>query len=228
MNDLAGYVAFWPRLLYVGSFFIVFLILCHLYIYVKHPDARFLKKIDYVWLGFASLSIISAVSDQSRLLASNTIGYASNYLISATDPFTSDIHFTRRLYCETPWQVTGEQAVILKNDCTWFEGLEKSIEVIDRLKTGGDEKKTIRAENLAPLIQTFTLPQQAPANLSQEIVDLNNYLDNAKKETDNYNHVRSTLEDKTELETAIALLLPYLVSIALALRVAKVTGELRL
>ena len=56
-------------LLYPGLFFIVLFVAFHVYVFVARPRARFLKQMDYVWLTLAALSIVSAASDQRRMLA---------------------------------------------------------------------------------------------------------------------------------------------------------------
>ena len=53
------------------------MIALHVLVFFTRPDTLALKYVDYLWLGFASISLISATSEQRRVLAEQRVEYAA-------------------------------------------------------------------------------------------------------------------------------------------------------
>jgi hypothetical protein len=222
-----AFVGEFPRpIMEAGLFFLVLLALCHAFIYLRRPDARFLKKLDYIWLAFAIPAIFSAALDQRRLLAQNSFEMNAMRFITAVDGFISDVHFYHQRDCDMPGQLPPERKEI---DCAWFSDLERSLSEWEKPVKDDHKAATNRAINLVELIRPFALPPLANPDLdiSEDVKKLVGRLETAQQAKATFEDTITALK-KSTFEKFLTFFTPYLLAVALAIRIAKVTGELRI
>jgi hypothetical protein len=214
-------------LLYPILSFIVLFVLFHVYVYVARPSTRFLKQVDYAWLTLAALSIISAADDQRRMLAQGSVQTGANWFINEVSVPVNQVHFLRRLICETPWNVDERGRVEIASECTWYTDLEKSWAGLDAVLRDQNISQTERATKAVRQLEQVSVPSDAPAKSASDVADLRDRITNAKASGSQYLTIVQSLE-RTEGEQALIFFLPYLIAAAVALRFAKATGEVRL
>lgn len=140
-------------LLYPILFFVVLFVVFHVYVYVARPGARFLKKVDYAWLALAALSIVSAASDQRRMLAQSAALTGANWFTSEAVVPVQNVHFMRKLICETPWNVDDKGRAEIASECSWYSNLEKSWSELDQILQDKNLPAVERATKAAHQIQ---------------------------------------------------------------------------
>lgn len=167
--------------LYPMLFFIVLFVLFHVYVYIARPGARFLKQVDYVWLGLAALSIVTAAADQRRMLAQSAAQTASNWFITEVTVPVENVQFLRRLICETPWNVDEKRRAEIGSECSWFSNLEKSWAGLDRVLRDHSISSTERATTVARQLERVSAPPDGPTLWASDVVDLRSRIRNAKE-----------------------------------------------
>jgi hypothetical protein len=184
------------------------------------------KKVDYLWLGLAIISLIGYVT-QSRgivagyLLRSATIQMDGAYrsLSSTAEMYDNDPAICRS-FVRSPYSPPEEEFQRSQHEfnvaCDWFDKVAKAILHRDRAPN-----RKVSWTDL-PATPTFTEPM------------LKNDLGYLQREVDHYNTV-VTAHDEIEaqthrsiLEEVLVVLMPIFFAIALALRITKVTGEIKL
>lgn len=193
----------------------------HLYIYVRKPSARFLKQIDYWWLGFASLSLFGAIYAQKQLFADGDINLSESRLNATISELKREISFQNHYVCDTHWlappySIPDPSSIVRYKTrdeaCAWYKRLDESVS-----KAGLSDKEIIDISN-------HPIPEQISEWPDDNI---KNAINEAKKELKSSDDTRLSYE-KSNLYKYVLLLSPYLLAVALALRIAKVSGELRL
>ncbi|QOG22644.1 MULTISPECIES: hypothetical protein [Bradyrhizobium] len=214
-------------LLYPILFFVVLFVVFHVYVYVARPGARFLKKVDYAWLALAALSIVSAASDQRRMLAQSAALTGANWFTSEAVVPVQNVHFMRKLICETPWNVDDKGRAEIASECSWYSNLEKSWSELDQILQDKNLPAVERATKAAHQIQKINVTPDVQARWASDAADLTSRVANAKQSATQYLTIVGSIERSTG-ELILIYFLPYLVGAAVALRFAKTTGELRL
>jgi hypothetical protein len=185
------------------------------------------KKVDYVWLGFASLGIFSAVS-QVRVMTANAqadmfregavLAFSSlRYLAdsNASDPGAICRTFVRSEYSPPPGEFDSTQREY-NQACEWAKHVARTIPA--------------KVPTPAKPISQGLLPARPSASAG----DLKEMIDGLYFQFDVYNKHSEALSDlseetkRTGTEDILIYFGPLLLVIALALRITKVTGEIRL
>lgn len=200
--------------------FAILLVAFHLFVFFGKPNGRFLKKIDYYWLGFTALSLVSAASAQRQFVTENELQSSrlrvSGSLIDLRYYARSAQHYV----CDTAWQApsspdpTARQRYQSRDAaCAWFTGLNKQVQAPE-----------LSLDAVIGILGQ-PLPPDVPASWNDEPLSMVVPL---ARETSAKHKQFTADSQKSELEKGMILFLPYLLAIALALRITKVTGELRL
>ncbi|MFT9323658.1 MAG: hypothetical protein ABF537_05765 [Acetobacter sp.] len=199
----------------------VALAISHIYIYVKKPSARFLKKIDYWWLGFTSLALFGAIDKQNQLFADGDIALSKSRLRASISELKREISFQNHYVCDTHWlappySIPDPSSIVRYKTrdeaCAWYKRLDESVS-----KAGLSDKEIIDISN-------HPIPEQISEWPDDNIKTA---INEAKKELTFRDDTLSSYE-KSILYKCVLLFSPYLLALALALRIAKVSGELRL
>lgn len=213
-------------LYWVFGAFGVFLIIFHL-ILVPRLKVQAWKVVEYIWLGFAALGLFGAVEQVREIAARDQISMFQQRATVALSTLRSLVTiyqsnpgpvcrtFTRSEY--SPPQEEFEKIQREYNEaCAWFK------QVVS----------TIPAEVPMPprLIEWASVLQGANFSLG----DLKDIIRGIHQQVDYYNGRVGDLltvynaTQRTTLEETLVFLGPFLLAIALALRITKVTGEMRL
>lgn len=201
--------------------FLLLLTLSHLLVFPKNLSKRAWKKVDYIWLGVAALGLLSLASDVRISIAKNWSEIESSRAISSLERLRyfystpDNTHFCMQFVKSalTPDDVHERQK---QHDlrCAWFKDVANIL-------------KELEPEKL-PEISMDKLP--IPTFDDEYLLETVN---NIEKHVNWYNEDRrqaietASLLSKTNLEKNLFYFSPFLLCLALALRIAKVTGELR-
>lgn len=203
-----------------SALFVVSLVLFHIYVFLAKPNSRFLKMIDYWWLAFAALSLVSATSAQRRMIADNQIELSGRRVETNLREVRYFVRSAQTYACDTGWQPPpfpdqkGQQRYDTRQAaCSWFTELNRQAQHSDLM--------------LRDVLQILSrdLPPSLPS--SWEYEPLSHSVANAKRVLDHDLLLRADAQQDAS-ERLLVFFTPYLLAIALALRVTKVTGELRL
>jgi nicotinamidase-related amidase len=217
MDSFEFLVSWWFLL---GSFLVVYVALYFLYIR-KPIDEVGWKKADYWWLLIAAFGLFPAVynlradveQDQSSILKSNEKNAASTFATKLALLSDSDICVIKRPLIHTRVDVTKPD---IQRTCHYFR-----TSLIERSDGRQDfpsfEKLQEDTAAFATVSDTVFLDRLDDVSKSARI-----YWDNVN-EYDNYTNPNNRLLYKTYLALA-----PLSLILALAIRLAKVTGEIRL
>lgn len=201
--------------------FLLLLALSHLLVFPKNLPKRVWKKVDYIWLGFTALGLLSLASDVRISIAKNWFEIESSRAISSLErlryfyPAPDNTHFCMQFVKSalTPDDVQERQK---QHDlrCDWLKDVANIL-------------KELESEKLPELsMDNFPVPTFDDGYLLETV-------NNFEKHVNWYNEDRkqaietSSLLSKTDLEKNLFYFSPFLLCLALALRIAKVTGELR-
>jgi len=201
--------------------FFVTLALFHLsFIRIYPLSKKGWKYVDYVWLSLGTIGLISGVGASRQIIATNEISDASWRIERAASDVENSIVFGHgpaicRTFVRTEYSPANLDDIQAEYDamCKWFQNAEKILPT-----TTFSSRKTIHLGDFQ------ALPMGADQYAVQKFRDA----------IEDYNQAVSRLEALTELtkksniEVAITHIGPFLLAIALALRITKVTGELRL
>jgi hypothetical protein len=203
-----------------STLFVGLLILFHAYVFISKPDARFLKKVDYYWLAFTALSLVSAASSQRQVLAQGELDLSRRIVVSSVRDLKYAGNFSQQYTCNTPWiapTIPVPEAIQRYNTreaaCAWFTEVNKKLDRPDL--------------DLGSAIESLDQPLPATVPSSWNFSPLNDVLRGAKKTLTENRQLEADAQT-SDAEKILMVLLPYLLAFALALRITKVTGELRL
>lgn len=214
MNDFPTHTMFFSL-----AMFVLLIIIFHIYVYIAKPNARFLKKVDYWWLAFSSLSLFGAVYAQKQLYADNIISRSNLTTKSDINLLKKEISFQRNYVCNTPWvepKFPDPDAITrykTRNEaCEWFKKLDENA-----------NKEGITFQDVIDVAG-----EPVPEKLSQwENNEINELVIISKKQINENGNIHSEF-NRSFPEEIIIFIFPYILVFALALRITKVTGELRI
>jgi hypothetical protein len=202
-----------------SALFVGLLTVFHVYVFISKPDARFLKKVDYYWLGFAALSLVSAATSQRQILAQGELDLSRRMVVSTVRDLKYAGKLAQQYTCDTPWIypiIPVPEAIQRYNTreaaCAWFTELKNQL---DRTEL-----------DLGSAIKILDQPLPTTVPSSWNYSPLNDVV-RAAKGTLAENRQLEADAQTSDAEKILIVILPYLLAVALALRITKVTGELR-
>lgn len=180
------------------------------------------KKVDYLWLSLVVLGLIGGVGSARQEIARGIAASAESRLESAEDLVEDRLSFGQSsVICRTfirsesspPPEVLDQMQREFDQECAWFRAAS------DRLPTTPFVKRQFLR------IEDFGNPpsggdRSAITNLEYSIRQYNEAVAKVEK--------ISNAAGPSDIEAFIQILGPVLLAIALALRLTKVTGEIRL
>jgi hypothetical protein len=207
---------------YVLLMFVVLLLLFHLLlVFPRNLSKRTWKKIDYIWLGITALGLFSLASDVRIFTAQKWAEMEHARAVSSLELFRDfypdpiNTHYCMQfIKSELSPDDLDERQRQHNLRCDWLKGVSK---VINKLEP----------KNLPKLkMDDFPNPTFEDDFLLETVGDVENHV---RWYTEHRNQAieTATLLSKTGLEKNLFYFSPFLLCLAFALRVAKVTGELR-
>ena len=207
-----------PLLVFIGT-----LAICHV-VLIYSPlrlTVRAWKQVDYVWLTMSVISILGLVSQTRQLINANYIPWAERRIKNNAEFILDTIRTASHLTCDFPTSKTSvsptnfEEAVAQETKyCRYLHDLKTSLQ--DTLVTAKPIEHDFAKDTKYPLAYGYDFSQP---RLEEQVRDYNGSLLKL-------NDVR-TAALHYDAELALGLLAPFLIAIALALRITKVTAELR-
>jgi hypothetical protein len=182
------------------------------------------KRVDYIWLGFAALGLIAAAAQVRELVATDQIDMFQqranaglSRLRGSATLLGSDSGPVCRTFVRSQYSPPQEEFDRIQQEynrvCGWFKQIGSAIP---------------RELPIPPKLTTL------PSGPDASINDLKNIIDSFYQQLEFYNQdveAFSTVYNarkRSRLENLLVYLGPFLLAAALALRVTKVTGEIKL
>jgi hypothetical protein len=215
------------RFFFVFVFFLVCMLIFHLYVHLKRPTARWLKGLDYVWLGFAALSLLGAAFEQRRFVAEHALESSSYQFISAVEPILGLAHTDYRVECDMLGGLKSEIETV-RADCAWLTKLKDYLADLDKLIASRDASPASRASKIADQVEKFVMPNGLPADFAGDANEIEGYLNSAKGSIPDYRFIREAADKDNPITDLLTFFSPYFIAIALSVRFAKLYGELRI
>jgi hypothetical protein len=210
-----------PRLLLIA--FVVFLIVFDLILVrLLKLDKVAWKRIDYVWLVVAALGLLSTATESRRLLAINELGVVKVRAASEYTFLQAEIRSAKNWVCSpfhrTEYSPPNYDEIVqeFSKACNYYDSLLADLSSEPPTNFGRfDLPKNIQRPNVKN------------DSLSDSFIRLDRYIERYNQlSTEHANLIK--LNDKTGFERGLTLLGPLLLAFALALRITKVTGEIKL
>jgi len=184
------------------------------------------KRVDYIWLAFAITGVIGAVSESRQIIARNLYASASSRLEGSFSMlrWRVDIYATGSAICRTfiksEFSPPPREFERLQREydeaCKWFRQIPAAIP-----KTLDDNPKEIAVSSLPPA------PSVTSGDLLQMISNVFQAIDRFNDSIRTRQQLRAEAQ-RSRFEEVLFVMSPLFFALALALRVAKVTGEIRL
>ena len=189
-----------------------------LFVYPKNLSKKSWKKVDYIWISFTVIGLVGATNNVTKEFSKNKIAVASsrksfqyNFMLSFLD--SEDSHIVCREFTRSEYSPKDFDAVVDDFDrcCKWSKEVHKIVTSIDTLKNDFVDMSKI------PYLQTVN-------NIWYKNTVLGNieeYNKIVSEKIENENIIYETRNGSLLFFTPLFLIL------GLAIRITKVTGELR-
>jgi hypothetical protein len=220
-----------PFVLYIASnfwnlilFFLVFLLALDI-ILVRWLSLSKIawKRVDYIWLTVAVLGLLSSSADSRRLLSVNQIENQRIFTQEKYKDFRRQVEFGKgiavcRQFIKTEYSPPDLERSQKEYDnvCEYYRNLDAALP-----KNASEKPQPIE------LPSALNRPNTNERILEEDFSRLDNFLLSYNKAQQDYAELESS-QKKTDFENTATILGPLLFSFALALRVVKVTGEVKL
>jgi hypothetical protein len=186
------------------------------------------KIVDYVWLSLAALGILGAAGQARQLFATNTVASSSQrtqisymQLLSFVDQFSQEgavcRTFVRSQFSPPPAEFLRAQKDY-DSVCHWFWDVQRKL---PRLSDVYPDLKEVDLKNLP------SEPTVSETDLRETLRGFHNQVDLYNNDAKEYGSVVGATK-QSSVEGLLVFTSPLLLSFAIALRISKVTGELRL
>lgn len=214
---------FWISLGWLITVFVVSVVAFHLiFIWPRNLTKRGWKIVDYFWLGAALLGVVGSVGVGRQAIAENLLTIAQARVEFFASELESALRFGTsgaicRRFVRTEFSPPEAEFDRLQREfdaqCAWFR------QAIERLKASPLAKREpLSFEDLGgrPPVGadqwTSSHARETVARYNGSVADFERLTRDSRR---------------TDLESAVIIAGPFLLVVALALRIAKVTGELR-
>ena len=210
--------------------FVICLLLFHVFlvypVFAKfgiHPlDDIWWKRVDYIWVGLASLSIISGAAEARKAMSSALYNQTTARIISDANYVKREVRRWEDVYCnarrvrsELSPSNFDELVSEEKLACRWVQ--DTLVYLIDR-------DAEFERGNFSISLPPYKIQDPYSLQGIHRIEDLVRDFVDFK----NYQKGLAAGKDRTELELVLLVLSPVMFAAAVALRLAKVTGEVRI
>ena len=213
----------WTSPGWIFAVFVSSLVVFHLmFVWPRNLTKRGWKVVDYFWLGVGLLGVIGSVGIGRQAIAENLLTTARARVNFFASEVESALRFGTsgaicRRFVRTEFSPPPEEFDRLQREfdaqCAWFT------QAIERLKASPLAKREpLRFEDLGG-----SPPVGADRWTSEHAHETVSRYNAAVAELERLSHDAK----RTDLELALLIVGPFLLVVALALRIAKVTGELR-
>ena len=220
LNEIA--LPWFTDFLWVIAVFVAFLLLCHVaFIRVLPLSSTAWKRVDYIWLSMAFVGLIGSVGNGREYVAKNLLEMETHRLESARDFIEGRARFGTsgaicREFVRSEFAPPPQEFERIQNgynsQCKWFRKalvlIQASASSLNELNAqvlfgpypaGGDQG-------------TYTLFSDAVAQYNADVKNVAQF---------------RTATETTAFEAFIRLLGPVAIALALALRMTKVTAEIK-
>lgn len=186
--------------------FAMFCVVFHFTLVVLYPlDSIAWKRVDYVWLPFALVGALGAIAANRTAVAQNQLELATSRATFAFEQVKTFLGSTQDLpLCQRSSDQTAQ--------CAWFIAVRKGLDGTDAKKFEAID--LVKLAGPAPAA-TYGWPYQTLENhvrwFNENAADV---------------HDLESLRKRGPLEDLLQFLGPFLLVVALALRLTRVTGEI--
>lgn len=223
--------AYFPPASNIGIVLVVFVVLlisCDLLLVRMFPlSKKVWKRIDYIWLSFAALGLISASAQVRIFVASVELNNCNMRIMSAYDSLHSSItsyakkpSYLCRTFVRTEFSPPEPEFSNTQNEfnqaCAWFQSIAVDL----------PPHPSIKQDNIHKIQLPNTPFMFRDSSLLQVISELHNQYNRYNEAVMDLEEIKSA-QKRSELENILVFLGPWLLAFALALRITKVTGELK-
>jgi hypothetical protein len=206
-------------------FFVVVLILSHVLVDRFKPSTRALKYVDYVWLTIAALGIIAAASEWNKIDAGLKLqNMRAPYKFNVA-ALKSQVSWSRSYFCDTQFKKTKyspanfNQIVAQEHQaCAWIIRIQPAVQNITE---DIDRAPSDDAHDAALLAASPRVPEFADT-----VNEVNTMIKELQLEDRMVDRLRAASEE-SGWSLVLKSFSPYLLAFAIAIRFAKVTGELK-
>jgi hypothetical protein len=201
---------------FAAIIFVIALVALHISLVFRNPLTKVgWKYVDYLWLSFGALGLLGASTQSREVAVGAYISFFDGYNEAIGDPVQKIVTSSVVLFCVGPTQgYTEDVKGSYEEACNWF----KTIPRIEEPRTAW----LPIARNQYP---------NRPVTIDRVVTSALRKFDEAVESHNEWVQHRSGLKQTTEKSRAeyiLGLLSPILLAIAFALRITKVTGEIRL
>ena len=207
--------------LWTLGIFLVALVSFHLILVVALKlDKVGWKKVDYFWLGFTALSLLTAASEVRRLVAGNRLAFDSTYRDATYERLRDRADFMR----------SGAVCVEFVRSEFSPSDFDESQAQFRKLCDYGKKLYASLPSKPPDAFLELKLPAR-PAVTDQSLLGYYEMFDSAWNEyaqAERWIKELKAASARTDTEEIFLFLSPIFLAVALALRITKVTGEIRL
>lgn len=205
--------------------FIIIISVSHLiFIYILNWSKKRWKQFDYLWLFTALLGIVFLFAEQRINIAkvekeseSSRTSFLLDEIINSTLPVVGGEYCLKFIKNEDSPDDFDHRVEQHNLECKWMENV--NFYLIKQKVTSWENFPDISFEDLPPI--NFT-----PSYYFYKIEDLKRSISEYNKQKNKYLKIKH-ISEKQDYEKILSFLAPFLLLIALALRITKVTAELR-
>jgi hypothetical protein len=203
---------------------VVFLVILHVVlIYWMKLNKVWWKRVDYIWLAFAALSLLGAASEVRRLIAGNLVELQRHRVISDYNFLRQQAEFgTGPVYCRKfiPSEFSPSNLGELQRDydlaCEYYKALYASLP-----QQNPDKLEQVN------ILGALKKPAVSNKGLREDFDRIDELISLYNRSQDELNKLTEA-QQRSRYEVDFIVLSPLLLVFALALRITKVTGEIRL
>lgn len=182
------------------------------------------KRVDYIWLGVGVLGILGSVEVPRTIVSHNLLAQAEFGMIWSASNLRITAGFgTSPAICRTfvrsefspPEPEFSDSQREYDAVCSWFKSVAKVLP-----KEPANVTAPIAMESFGPI------PATSDSQLRWAVAEFENAVRGANQQLAEIERLRA-IGAQTEFESVLRILGPLLLTIAVALRITKVTGELK-
>jgi hypothetical protein len=203
--------------------FVLALVVCHVVLVYSRwqLSKENWKRVDYIWLTMTFISIIGLVSQSRQMLSTTYIPFAANQVRFHQQDIDRDLTDSAHLNCDFRFTKTPNSPP------DFDESIQQMGEYCAQLRS--------LQRTLGP---SLTARQKIDYDVSRDTeyplaYDFSNQRARLKSDVESFNRNIEILQDlqkatgRSEAEQILVLFAPFLIALALALRITKVTADLR-